>query len=173
MSLSQSKLKTELVTALQTNPANMTLFAEVFSTAYDNYAKDAVDISGESLATTGKNAMKSSLLSLDAPGNVLPLYALAIETAVIAYWGASAFPKLIPPTGISSETSVTITPMTPGSIQPGLLAKLLLGAGDVATSADDHSIILHTATITVKTTHTGPSTAFPFPVIVIGPSPIS
>lgn len=173
MALSQGKLQTEIKTALDFASVNMTIFANKFATAYKNYAVDALDLSGDSLLTDGQSAMEAVLATLDAPGNILSGYATTVENACIAFWNASAFAQIIPPPGMSAEVSVVITPMSAGSIQAGLLTSLLTGAADTTTSALDHAIKLHAATLTVTTTHTGPSTASPFPIIVVGPGAIS
>jgi hypothetical protein len=103
------------------------------------------------------------LLELDAPGNTASFVGLTIELALIDYWNNAAFLVGTPPPGFSTETSITITPPSPGPVQAALITALAVGDGD-EQQALLWATALHNATMTVKTTHTGLDTTIPTPL---------
>jgi hypothetical protein len=108
MTLSASKLKDELLKVLDStnihfvgNSATIIAAANNWANAYDVYAKDATDLSGDAVVLTNKAGFASTLAAQIPPSPNAGSYATtanAFDLAFIAYWTAATFRTGTPPT---------------------------------------------------------------------------
>lgn len=105
MTLSKSKLESEFSKVIDENDPNFvgwpsTILAGInnFATAYENYAKDAVDYSEDALLTYNKAGFIGALTGLNINSTYVDA-ATAMENAFKAFWTKATFAvlKLIPP----------------------------------------------------------------------------
>lgn len=177
MSLDQSKIYNSILHIFQTKrmepdpdhpgqqrpaPNNMIVFAKELSDAYDDYAQDSETYASNSLASTGKSAMRTILETLEATGNTPVSVALTIHNSIIAYWGASVYNVAPFPPGFSIVFTVTTHPPTTPSF-PGIQSAIMSGGSDTVQAAAWASAI-HNQTLSVKTTHMGLDTTVPTPL---------
>jgi hypothetical protein len=104
LTLAKSKLKGELVKFMDPNAPGFTGFftdfgatADAWANAYDLYASDATDASGDAIASKNKAAFKSALQSGLAASSSAAAAALAFDAAFIAYWTGATFSVGVPP----------------------------------------------------------------------------
>jgi len=173
------------------HPANVSDAATNFANAYDTYALDAVDYSGDAVAVVNKAGFESTLAASLPPGNPggTPLAAsAAFDNAFISYWTGATFAIGIipPPAGIcpnvggnsifSVELSSVVSAITP-SILGNLLSTVwnsLPPTGsketeDPSIAASAIASALHTATTTaisvlISGLDTTPIPAGPLPI---------
>jgi hypothetical protein len=141
-----------------------------WATAYDIYALDAQDLSGDVLLTANKAGFVSALLD-NMPD---PVYgtsiaaATAFELAFVAYWTGATFAILHNPlptlpcpniggTGtFSTETTSIVSSVIPDVLKNLLLVELSEVSSDGAAKAASLAAVFHVATISaVKVTITG------------------
>lgn len=144
------------------NPS-MTNFAKQLSGAYKSYTEDIITFAGDSLVSFGNSNMETKLLDLDSQGNTASFVGLIIEAAIIEFWNHAAFAVGTPPPGFSTETSITITPPSPGPLQAAIIAALAVENGD-ESQALLWATGIHNLTMTIKTTHSGLDTTTPTPL---------
>jgi hypothetical protein len=181
MALNINKLKSELLKLLDKNnpnfvgfPTNATDFANNWANAYDTYAKDAQDASGDVVLTVHKSAMAARLLTLNVPAGVIATAASTFDQALADYWNAAIFSVGIPPTpaaacpsaggtGLwSAEASSVVSAVTAGVLQASMLSLLAIPSDDVNVKATALATALHAATTqAVKVTITGTDTTVP------------
>lgn len=184
MALDVNKLKTELLKIIDPGdahfvgyPTNATDFANNWANAYDTYAKDAQDVSGDVLITAFKSAMAAKLLTLNVPAGVIATAASTFDDALKAYWASAIFAVGIVPTPAAScasiggtglwsaEASSIGTGFTAGILQASLLTLLAIPSNNPAVKAPALAAAFHNATISaVKVTITGTDTTAPTPV---------
>lgn len=146
--------------------------AQEVANAYDTFAKTVLAISGATLLSGGKSQMQSTIMQL-ATVTLGPASAAVYDAAATAYWAVALFNPLPPAPGLLSGVSVTHTPPTPGIITAMLTAAIADPSGVAAVKANLFASAFAASAATVTTTHTGPSAVFPFPVITVGPFPVS
>lgn len=166
-------VKADLQSALESwmnNPVdNLSDGIDGFVNAYDTYALQAIDISGDNPLVVNKATMKSTLLALPPVGTPSSA-ALIFENAVISYWTGATFALTTPPPGGGPEISALVTtPPAVGSIQSGLQTVFSdVDAGTtVASKANDIANTLDTATKAVIDTITYTNLAAPPPTLVV------
>lgn len=189
MALDVNKLKNELLKLLDPNnahfvgyPTNATDFANNWANAYDTYAKDAQDVSGDVLITAFKTAMATKLMALNVPAGLIATAASTFDQALGAYWASAIFAVGIVPTPASAcasvggsgtwstETSSVGTGFTTGILETALLSLLAIPSNDPLVKATALANAFHAATTTaVKVTITGVDTTAP----PTGPLPIT
>lgn len=160
MSLVQTNLKTDLESWLsnKTSYTSISQSMSVFIDKYDIYAKNAIDISGDTVNTVFKtNAL--NILNTITNNDTATSAAQKFENAIVAYWTGASFKLTIPPAGtILPEISALVTT----NIVAGTLAALLLtvfnsksSSNTDATKADDLATALHNSTKTIIVTCIG------------------
>ena len=165
MTLNATTLKSEIF-AITGNPANYpgdpVEAAQKLADAYDTYAQDATDLTGDGPITVNKSGFQSSLNF--TVGNTAAQAALAFELAVIAYWTSAKFDTSTPPPG--SVTKISSTIIIP-PISNGLLLTVFsdISGADADTKAQQIADALHSMTITGAgiIQHTIPSPSGPIP----------
>lgn len=123
----------------------------VFINAYDNYASDAMDISGDSpLLLNKQDAL--DILDTITTAETAASVALKFENAIIAFWAGATFKIIIPPAGtVAPEVSAIVTT----NIVPGTLVSTLTPifsdlspktyaqkAAELATAFDDATLTI-------------------------------
>lgn len=184
MALDVNKLKTELLKIIDPNdphfvgyPTNATDFANNWANAYDTYAKDAQDVSGDVLITAFKSAMAAKLLTLNVPAGVIATAASTFDDALKAYWASAVFAIGIVPTPASAcpsvggtgtwatETSSIGVGFTAGILEASLLSLLAIPSSDPQVKAPALAAAFHNATTSaVKILITGVDTTVPTPL---------
>lgn len=184
MALDVNKLKTELLKIIDPNdahfvgyPTNATDFANNWANAYDTYARDAQDVSGDVLVTAFKTAMAAKLLTLNVPAGVIATAASTFDDALKAYWASAIFAVGIVPTLASAcpsvggtgtwsiETSSIGVGFTAGILETALLSLLAIPSSDPLVKATALAGAFHAATTTaVKVLITGVDTTVPTPL---------
>jgi len=149
MALSASKLKNEILAIINDPlnfPASENEAKQRLADAYDNYAQDAVDGSGDGPLSVNKSGFQSAL---NFPvGGSAAAAATAFETAVVTYWTGATFNITTPPIGSLSKVSSTIiTPPIPNGLIGVVFADISAGvtADEKAQQVAD---AIHTMTIT-------------------------
>lgn len=180
MALDKSKLTNELTTWLENQgdylddetSTGIEKSADAFANAYETYALDAVDVSGDSPDVVNKSGLASAIKAITVPGTAATA-ALQYETGIVAFWTGATFKLLTPPAGtIAPEVSAIVTtPPVPGPLAIALTAVFSdISGKDHATKASEIADALDTATKTVVVTCTGTNAAPPPPTIpVLGP----
>jgi hypothetical protein len=189
MALSQATLQTELLKLLDETdlnfvgwPTDPATAASNWSTAYNNYASSAVDVSGDSLLLSFPALFETALLSTMIPNGTIVDAAQAFETAFQGYWTGATFNiGLLPPNGIpvppnpcsgffSLEITSVVILVTPNILKNLLLTELAVLSSNAATKATALATAFHTATLSaVNVLISGLDTTVPPPV---GPFPI-
>lgn len=184
MALDVNKLKTELLKIIDPNdahfvgyPTNATDFANNWANAYDTYAQDAQDVSGDVLITAFKTAMATKLMALNVPAGVIATAASTFDDALKAYWASAVFAVGIVPTLASAcpsvggtgtwatETSSVGVGFTAGILEASLLSLLAIPSSDPQVKAPALAAAFHNATTTaVKILITGVDTTAPTPL---------
>ena len=173
MAFTQSDLKTSIHNLLSTQSIPNTMEQHCIDLAklYDDYAKDVKESIGlNTLALTGKSSFEITMKTymLNIPD--LLVYSQTIESACISYWTSSVFtltnvpsiPKV--PLTWDSLISISITPMTVGSISSSLNTIFISAKGDIDIISESMSSLLHTVTNTVSMTLTGTSLGSPITI---------
>lgn len=155
MSLSKSKLESEFRKVMDATDPNFvgwpnTILAGVnnFVTAYENYAKDAVDHSLDSLLVYNKAGFISALSGL-TNNETYASAAAAMEAGFSAFWLASTFQTLLFLPGFASEATSIVTVVTPNVLYPLLLTEFTkIEQADMGSKISRLADIFHTATTT-------------------------
>jgi len=193
MALSQATLKTELLKIMDPDnpsfvghPDNVNDAAANWAAAYDTYALNAADYSGDALASANAPGFETTLANMlpaGDPGGTAATAAAAFEAAFIMYWTGAVFAVGIvpPPTGVCPNiggntifgleaTSAVIT-IVPNILIPLLVAAWAnpLGTEDPDAAATIAASAFHTATTTavfvlISGTDTTPPPAGPLPI---------
>lgn len=162
-------------------PSDYVGAASNFASAYDVYASQATDASGESVLTVNKPGFSSALTAkLNSPEGSADLASGAFDDAFVAYWTGATFVVGIPPppvptppicpnvggTGIFSiEASSVVSAVGVGTLKSLLFPIFTTFTEDGSARADDIAEALHTATTTAVTVLiTGVDTTAPTPV---------
>lgn len=181
MALDVNKLKGELLKLIDPNdphfvgwPTNATDFATNWSNAYDTYAKDAQDASGDPVLTTSKSAMKARLLTLNIPAGTVATASSTFDQALADYWHGATFATLIAPTPAAAcasvggtglwaaETSSVVSTVTAHVLETSMLSLLAIPSDDPNVKATALAAAFHAATTNaVKVTITGTDTTAP------------
>lgn len=188
MSLNQAKLKTEIMKLIDEEtpgfigfPTDLVTACQNWGNAYNIYALDAVDISGDKLLTSNlvgfQNALAANLPVAEAGTSILA--ASAFDLAFISYWTAAVFSiGMIPLGGIggtgifSVEISSVVSAITPNVLNNLLLPIFNLNSEDTDAKADSLATAFHTATTTaifclISGLDTSPPPGGPLPIINI------
>lgn len=149
MALSSSKLKNEIL-AVTGDPSNFPSSEndakQRLADAYDNYAQDAVDSSGDGPLIVNKSAFQSAL-SFSVGGSAAAA-AAAFEAAIVAYWTGATFNITTPPPGsILKVSSTIVTPPIPNGLIGGVFSNI---SPEVTadTKAQQIADAIHAMTIT-------------------------
>lgn len=181
MALDVNKLKGELLKLIDPNdphfvghPTNATDFANNWANAYDTYAKDAQDVSGDPVLTAHKSSMAARLLTLNVPAGVIATAASTFDQALADYWIGATFATLIVPTpaaacasvggtGLwSAEASSVVSAVTAHVLEASMLSLLAIPSDDPNVKATALANAFHAATTSaVKVTITGTDTTTP------------
>ncbi len=192
MALSLTTLANELLKLFDVNstsfvgwPTTVAQVATNWANAYDTYAKQAVDASGDSVAIANAASFKSTLqanLPTYATGTAA-LAAQAFDLAFISYWtGATFVLGKLPTSGspclnlggttiFSAEISSAVSVVTPGELSAALLTRFTDKAVYTAQQkANSIAQALHIATTTAVTVlitgiDTTPPPAGPIPIL--------
>lgn len=168
MALDQNKLKDNLFAWLQNvNVANIADSAEDFADAYEDYAFDAQDPSGDSPSILNRAGLVSAIAGLPAIGTAINA-AQIFATGIVAYWTGGIF-EITPP----ELASVVITPPVPALISVPLTTVFLDNSVDdpedpdvtYDRKADEIATLLHAATITTIVSIALPAPSSP----IVGP----
>jgi hypothetical protein len=151
--LNKSTLKQEILVIMNNKPTSLYSAAQLWSDAYDIYAKDATDLSGDTIKSgTNKDSLLTKLheafLSMDAG-----ISSTKINEGVISYWGSVVFntDNIIPPWTSKISSKVTYPPL----LNPESLYTIFMSLENSATyesKAIEISDYLHTITTTAKAT---------------------
>jgi hypothetical protein len=187
MTLSKATLKAELLKIMDSQnpnfvgwPATPATAITNFAAAYNTYATQATDISGDHLILAnlpGFIAAITSAMPPPSPGGTLANYASTMATAFTTYWTAAPFTILIPPpsgiggTGVFSiEVTSLVTVINSAILSTGILTQLNQQFDSADDAADAVADVWHTATTTAITVvivglDTTPPPAGPLPII--------
>jgi len=148
MTLSASNLKS-LILAATGNPGDFAASpaeaTQRLTDAYDTYAQDAVDGSGDGPLVVNKSGFQSAL---NFTGTTSSAAATSFEAAVVAYWTGATFNISTPPPGsvVKVSSMIVVPPIPNGQIltvfndvSPGVSAD---------TKAQQMADALHSMTIT-------------------------
>jgi hypothetical protein len=151
------------------------------ASAYDAYAKSAVDAGGNALVAGNVAAMQASLASVFAvPAQSAAAAAQGIGLAHTAYWMGAVFATGAPPTrpgvggtGIFSVSLSSVVVAAPAVALVAALTQLFARpSSDAQARAQEIAQAWHGATVTVAFTTTGldttPPPAGPLPVVLQG-----
>jgi len=189
MTLSKAVLKAELLKIIDSAnpnfvgwPADPATATSNFATAYNTYAIQATDISGDMLVTANLPGFITAITSAmppPVPGGTLANYATTMGLALTAYWTGAIFAILIPPppgipvppnNGIFSiEATSLVTIVNAAILQNAILAQLNQQFDSADDAADAVADVWHTATTTAITVVIAGLDSTPPP---IGPWPI-
>jgi len=169
MALDKAALKTDLEAWMGNPYDDVNDAADAFANAYDSYALDAVDVSGDSPLLTNKPALVSAISTLttaETPSTA----AKKFETGIIAYWAGATFELLYPPTGtIAPEISASVTiNILPNVISIPLTIIFTDTVGTSAVKAQLLSDLFDIATKTITVTCVGTIILPPFTLAVAG-----
>jgi len=185
MALDKSKLSSSLRSLFE-NPDGISSAADAeakWADAYNSYAMDAEDASGDRPAVTNQGGFLSTLSLVE--GATVAGAAQLFDAAFVTYWTGGVFvvgtPITVPPPGCPSiggttiwatEITSLVTVVVPG-VLAGLLAPILGSLSDSATPASKANGIagaFHQATTTaVMVLMTGLDTTPP----PVGPLPVT
>ncbi len=165
MALQKNKLKQDLINWIEkckTEIKNTNDALQLFVDAYENYAKDAQDISGDYVLSYNKSSMFETLLNLPSQQSAND-GAQIIENAIINFWNGATFKLLIPPPGtilpeISSTVIQNIVSGTLKSLLVPIFSNLNINTSD-ETRIDQLATVIDsvTKTIIVNCIGTNPS----------------
>jgi hypothetical protein len=171
MALDKSKLKTELESWMNTHYDNLNDAANAFADAYNTYALDAYDISGDTPLSVNKAGIVSAILSLTL-NETAATSAIKFQTGLVNYWTGGTFKLLTPPAGtIAPEISAIVTASI---IPPAISSTLTTIFTDlnkdttVSTKATQISNLFDTATKAVIVTCIGTLANPPYSLAVPG-----
>ena len=170
MALSKNKLKDNILSWFNEDVTSIFDFTNYFSDAYEDYALDCIDISGDSILTYNKAGMKNILNTL-TNNETTSSSALKFENSIITFWTEATFKLTIPPTGtiLPELSAIVTTNIIPGVIKTPLISVFsdLSPNTTKQQKADQLATVFHTATLTVVVTCVGthPSTGNPVPVV--------
>lgn len=165
-------------------PSSIAAAAANFANAYNTYAVDATDVSGDPILTVNQAGFQSTIAGSPQPGSGSPeQMATIFDTAFITYWQVGTFDtiSLIPGTGasgcinvggtgiFSSELSSVVASISPNVLRGLLLPLFSQTTGDGAQAAADLANAFHTATTTaiivlISGLDTTPPLAGPLPI---------
>lgn len=134
MALSASILKTEILKLVDPDDPGFVGFPEDTATmqanwtdAFDAYALNAVDVSGDPVVTVNKAGFQAALAPLFNPDSTSTAAANAFASAWSAYWTGATFAILIPPpSGVGGngifgvEISSAVTVVVPANLSSDL-----------------------------------------------------
>jgi len=188
MALSKSTLETEFRKLMDPDFAQFAGFpddgpaaAANFANAYDLYASNAADASGDLVASKNKAGFESALAGVISPNTPAAAMGAAFEQAFVMYWTGAVFAVGIPPpngvggTGLFSVelTSMVVT-VTPGVLLASIVPELSSTSDDGAAKAAAFADLFHTATtsaviVLITGLDTTPPPAGPLPITNTGP----
>jgi hypothetical protein len=165
MALSQAILKAEFLKlfdpAVAVYPATVVDAITNWSNAYNTYALNAVDVSGDPVVTVNlagfTAALTASILPCP-PGTDITTCANAFDSAFVAYWTLAAFsigslpPGIYPCLNVGGtltfgiETTSIVSVVTPGVLSALLLTEFANLSSDYDAKADDLAQAFHDAT---------------------------
>jgi hypothetical protein len=173
MALNKALLKADLITWMNTPRTDKTVAGQAFEDAYYNYIAGstsyAEDVSGDKVNSVITNSIKNVFVNLTL-NETYTTAAEKIEAGFIAYWTEATFKILLPATGISAETSATVTtPPATGSLSTTLTSIFSNLNTTVDNRAEALANAIDTMTQTIVVTCVGPSTVSPYtPISVPG-----
>jgi hypothetical protein len=160
MALSQTTLKNSLLSWMQGKASYSTLSQSmsVFIDAYEAYALNAIDVSGDGLLTYFKaNAL--AILNTLSNSETAATAAQKIENAIKAFWTLATFSLTIPPAGtiLPEISAIVTTNIIAGTLASSLLSIFNnLGSGETdTTKADSLATALNNSTKTIIVTCIG------------------
>lgn len=187
MALSKAVLKAELLKIMDSAnpqfvgwPATSAAAVDNFANAYNTYAVQATDISGDILTTANLAGFKAAITAAIPPANpggTIANYATTMGTAFTAYWTGAIFAiGLLPPGGVggtglfSVEITSLVTVVNSAGLQAQILADLTQPFDNADDAADALADIWHTATTTgitvlISGLDTTPPPGGPLPII--------
>jgi hypothetical protein len=133
--------------------------AEAFAAAYDNYAMDAEDVSGDGPLTLNKQGIIDAIKSITLPGTAATA-AQKFAQGIVAYWTGGVFAVTSLIEGWSTETAAAVTSVPFLSSLTVELAVIFNDKEDIIThtgKAEKIAEKLDAATKTVIVTCTGTS----------------
>jgi len=159
MALDKSKLETELIKMLDEAhddfigfPADAAEAAANWAAAYDTYAADVEDVSGDGIASANAAGFESALVFADT--NTPALAELEFDAAFVAYWTGATFSVGTPPSsgvggngtwGVEQTSAVVACP--PGALKAEITSILASNAKESAASkAGKLATAFHNAT---------------------------
>lgn len=146
MALSESKLKGLILDITNSFPGSPFEAINLLTDAYDSYAQDAVDGTGDPPLVVNKSAFKSAL-NFDI-GNTAVIAATTFESAVVEYWtGATFSPSTPPPGSVAKVSSAIVTPPIPNGLLLTVFSNTTAGIS-ADTKAQEMASALHSMTIT-------------------------
>lgn len=163
MALNQALLKSELLKLFDETdpgfagwPTTIVQAATNFANAYDKYAIQAQDASGEPPLSVNKAGFETALMSIPVPEvGTAAVSANIFDQAFLAYWTGGSFTFGIPPptgvggTGIFSvELSSVVLSVTPSVLGNLLLPIFSTYSAFAEPQADAIASAFHTATTT-------------------------
>lgn len=167
MALSQTKLRDEFRKLTDPNfgsfagyPASAAAAAASWATAYDTYARDAVDASGDAVVTVNKPGFQSALTTALLASTTPQAAAAGFANAFTAYWTGAVFAVglLPPPAGpcanvggngiFGAEVSSVVTVVNAAALQSALATEFQTLSGNGNTKAQALAAIFHSATTT-------------------------
>ena len=186
MALVKAKLKEEILKMINPDhasfvgyPADVATAAANWKTAYDTYALDAADVSGDSVSLVNAALFESTLIAQlppGDPGGTAAAAAAAYDLAFVQYWTGGVFAIGIPPpSGIGGngifgvELSSVVSVVAPSVLQGLLVAVFGNATMDIDAKASELADAFHTATTTAITVlitglDTTPPPAGPLPI---------
>jgi hypothetical protein len=159
-------------------PADVATAAANFADAYNTYAIDAVDVSGDMLAVANKAGFQSALAAGLAASQSGAQAAQAFASAWALFWLSATFQVGVPPTpaarcpsvggtGIwSVEATSIVTAAVPAPLQSALALEFATISDTPAVKAAALADAFHTATLSVVVTVSGLD-ASPIPTAIV------
>lgn len=184
MSLSESILVTEIRKVIDSShPGFLGFGSEAeqktrFTNAYDVYAAQAEDVSGDSVQTVNKAGFEAALV-FTVPGTAVAA-ATSFVAAFTAYWTAATFAVGLinpapscPSVGGNLIFGVETTSIASIGVTAGLLAELTAAFSDTSETGEEkaesiaaafHSATLSAVLVTIVGLDTTPTPAGPLPI---------
>lgn len=175
MTLRRSKLRRELQGFFGGSGVQSASDAEErWSRAYDAYAREATDASGDKVATVNRPGFRRVLNFNPATGSA-PAIAQQLDSAFVVYWTGAVFAIGKPPTPDAPcpSTGIFVVELTSVviAVLPGVLAALLIPifsnrtkSSTAAQQAAQVASAFHTATTSAVTVLISGTDAVPAPV---------
>jgi hypothetical protein len=160
MALLQATLSSQLLSWMQNKTSYTSLSQSMssFINAYETYALDVVDVSGDGILTYFKaNAL--TILNTISNSDTASTASVKFENAIIAFWTAATFKLITPPAGtIAPEISAIVTTniVTNNLATPLNTIFTNLNSSETdSTKADSLATAFHNSTKTIIVTCTG------------------